>query len=117
MEPVRERTKKAGRPAKAVKKEVRACIRFTRPEYFIVKEKAAISGMKASAYIRQLAIYSNVTSRLTEEDRESVRQLIGIANNVNQLAKLCHQEGVLRGMVYFETFRPIVDVIIKKFNP
>jgi len=117
MESVRERTKRAGRPAKAVKKEIRACIRFTRSEYFIVKEKAASSGMKTSAYLRQLAIYNNVNPRLTEEDRQAVRQLIGIANNVNQLTKLCHQEGLLRGMVYFETFRPVVDSILKKFNP
>lgn len=117
METVSMKRKKAGRPAKAVKKEVRACVRFTRPEYFIIKEKAAKAGIKASAYIRQIAIYATVTNRLTDEERQFVRQLIGMANNLNQLAKSCHQEGALRAMMYFENYRATLDEILKKLRP
>ena len=45
MTTVSKTTKKAGRPTKAVKKEIRACVRFTRPEYFIVREKARQAGV------------------------------------------------------------------------
>ena len=117
METVRVKRKKAGRPAKAVKKEIRACIRFTRLEYFTIKEKAAKAGLKASAYIRQVGIYATVTPRLTDEERLFVRQLIGMANNLNQLAKSCHQEGALRAMQYFEGYRATLDEILKRLKP
>ena len=117
METVRVKRKKAGRPAKTIKKEIRACVRFTRPEYFIIKEKAAKAGVKVSAYIRQIGIYAAVTPRLTDEERHFVRQLIGMANNLNQLAKSCHQEGALRAMQYFESYRVTLDEIPKKLKP
>ena len=117
METVRVKRKKAGRPAKAVKKEIRASIRFTRPEYFTIKEKAAKAGLKASAYIRQVAIYAIIKPRLTDEERQFTRQLIGMANNLNQLAKSCHQEGALRAMLYFEGYRASMDEILKKLKP
>jgi hypothetical protein len=117
METVRVKRKKAGRPAKTIKKEIRACVRFTRPEYFTIKEKAAKAGLKVSAYIRQVAIYATVTPRLTDEERKFVRQLIGMANNLNQLAKSCHQEGALRAMLYFEGYRASMDDILNKLKP
>ena len=117
METVTERKKKAGRPVKAVKKEVRACVRFTRPEYFIIREKAGMAGMTTSFYMREVAIRAQVTARLTEEERQFVRQLIGMANNLNQLAKSCHQEGALKAMVYFQSYREDLDALLKKLKP
>lgn len=117
METVRMKRKKAGRPAKAVKKEIRTCVRFTRPEYFIIKEKASKAGVKVSVYIRQIGIHATINPRLSEDEREFVRQLIGMANNLNQLAKSCHQEGALRAMVYFESYRTRLDEILKKLKP
>ena len=117
METVKENQKKPGRPVKAVRKEIRTTIRFTRSEYFIVKEKAVKAGIKPSVYLRQLGVKGGVISRLTAEEREFVRQLIGMANNLNQLAKACHQEGALRAMLYFENYRKQIDEILKKLKP
>lgn len=116
METVSKTKKKSGRPPKAIKREVRACIRFTRSEYFIIREKAVGAGIKASALIRQAAIQARISSRLTDEERHFVRQLIGMANNLNQLAKSCHQEGVPRTMLYFEGYRKHLDELLKKLN-
>jgi superfamily II helicase len=116
MEANRHKIKTTGRPVKAIKKDVRACIRFTRPEYFIVKEKAGKVGMKPSAYLRQLAIHTIIISRLTDEEREFARMLVGMANNMNQIAKSCHQEGALRAMVYFESYRARLDEILRKLK-
>ncbi|HEY4147313.1 MAG TPA: plasmid mobilization relaxosome protein MobC [Chitinophagaceae bacterium] len=116
METVSKKKKKAGRPPKAIKREIRVCIRFTRSEYFIIREKAAGAGLKASALIRQAAIQARINSRLTDEERHFVRQLIGMANNLNQLAKNCHQEGVPRAMLYFEGYRKHLDELLKKLH-
>jgi DNA primase len=51
------------------------------------------------------------------EEREFTRKLIGMANNLNQLAKACHQEGLLQTMVYFENYRSELDEILKKLMP
>lgn len=113
-----ERKKKgAGRPAKNIKKEINASVRFSSSEYFIVKEKAAECRFSISNYIRQAAIHLLIKPRLTEEERLFVRQLVGMANNLNQMVKACHQEGLLQSMVFFEGYRKEVDEILKKLKP
>lgn len=109
-------TKNKGRPAKSTKKEIRAAIRFSKAEYFIIKVKAAKAGVKPSFYIRQTAIHALIICRLTEEERQFVRQLIGMSNNLNQLAKSCHHEGVFKAMVYFEEYRKKIDELLIKLR-
>lgn len=116
MERVERRKKKGGRPLQAVKKEVKASVRYTRSEYFLIREKASRSGLKVSEYIRQITLSGQVISRLTEEERVVARQLVGMASNLNQLAKACHQQGLLQAMVYFEFYRDSLDEVLKKLK-
>ena len=117
METVTARKKKTGRPVKAAKKERRASVRFTRAEYFIVKEKAIQAGLNTSAYLRAVAIQAQVTSRLTPEQMQLLRRLVGMDNNLNQIAKSCHQEGAFRTMIYFQQYRSEMDFLLKKLKP
>jgi len=116
METVREQKKKAGRPAKAIKKEIRAAIRFSKAEYFIIRQKAKDAGLKASVYIREIAISGQVLKRLNDEERQFVRQLIGMSNNLNQLTKNSYKEGMLKTMLHFEKYRNEFDMLLKKIN-
>ena len=117
METVNRKKKKAGRPVKQVKKEVRAAVRYSRVEYFVIKEKAAQAGISISNYIREITINGQVMARLTKEEGHFVRQLVGMSGNINQLTKACHQQGLLQAMLYFEHFRDQLDVILKKLTP
>lgn len=117
MVTVNKTTKKAGRPAQAIKKEIRACVRFTQHEYFIVREKAGQAGVNASVYMRQTAIQGKIISRLTTEEMQIVRQLIGMSVNINQVAKVCHREGLFEAMQYFEHYRNLIDGLLKKLKP
>lgn len=117
METGNKKQKKAGRPTKAIKKEIRTTVRFTRYEYFIVREKAAQAGVNASVYIRQAAVQAKVISRLTGEEIQTVRQLIGLSGNINQVAKVCHREGLFEAMQYFERYRNQIDQLLKKLRP
>jgi len=108
--------KKAGRPAKNIKKEKNASVRFTHSEYLIVKEKAATCGFTVSNYIRQTSIYCTITPRLTTEEQHFARQLVGMANNMNQMAKVCHQEGLFQSTLFFENYRQQLNEIIKKLK-
>ena len=117
MGPGRHKIKPTGRPVKAIKREVRACIRVTRPEYVIIKENAGKVGMKPSAYLRHLGIHTIINPRLTPEEREIARNLIGMANNLNQFIKCCHVEGVPLAAFRFHTLITILDEILKKLKP
>jgi hypothetical protein len=116
METVTKVKKKAGRPAKIIKRETRKTIRFSQKEYFLIKENASKAGLKPSEYIRQTAIYTTIKARLTAEERTMIKVLIGMANNINQIAKACHRENVLQAMFYFQHTIKQLDEILKKFK-
>jgi len=117
MKTVKKTAKKSGRPPKDIRKVVRACVRLTQHEYFIIKEKATAAGMKPSGYIRLTAINARVTPRLNDDEVHFVRQLIGMSTNINQVAKVCHRDGLFEAMQYFENYRNLIDGIIKKLKP
>lgn len=117
MEPSRHKIKASGRPAKAIKREVRACIRFTKIEYHTISEKAGSVGMKPTAYLRHLGIHATINTRLTAEEREITRNLIGMANNLNQFVKCCHVEGVPLAAFRFHNLTTSLDEILKKLKP
>jgi predicted DNA binding CopG/RHH family protein len=48
--------KSQGRPSKTSKKEIRAAIRFSKTEYFIIKEKATKAGVKPSSFFDRLPL-------------------------------------------------------------
>jgi hypothetical protein len=117
MYTVNQKQKRSGRPTRGSKKEVRAGVRFATYEYFIIREKASQSGMSISDYIRQTAIDAKITQRLTQEELALARQMVGMSVNINQVAKVCHREGLFEAMKYFENYRNLIDSILKKLKP
>jgi hypothetical protein len=114
MQSATAKKKRIGRPKKAVKKEVRACVRFTQAEYAIIREKDVQAGLKAAPYLRLVAKQSPLRTRLSE--MQILRKLVGMSNNINQIAKICHQEGYLKAFVKFEEIRRDLDTILKMFR-
>ena len=116
---ISEETKRhsGGRPKKQVKREIIKGVRFTKVEYYVVKQRAAKSGVNISDYIRGMAMQGKIISRLTEEERQFVRQLVGIANNINQLTKKGHQEGFLTAVLMFEDYKKLLDELLEKLKP
>ena len=105
-----------GRPKKANNRNVNKGIRFTEKEYFAIKQNASKAGIKISSYIRQMALTGKITPRLNEDERHFVTQLIGMANNLNQLTKVGHQDGLLTAVMMFEKYRNQVDELLKKLR-
>ena len=106
---------KGGRPRKAIQRTVTS-LRLTKVELYVIKSKASKAGLRVTAYIRQMAINGKVTARLNEQERQFVRELVGIANNLNQLTKKGHQEGLLTAVFHFEKYRKIIDELLEKLN-
>ncbi len=112
----REKRKCGGRPKQNIKRESATGIRFTKAEYFIIQHKAWKAGMKITTFIREMALNGKVTAKINEEERQFVRQLIGISNNLNQLTKKAHEEGLLTAVLHFEKYRNMIDEILEKLG-
>jgi hypothetical protein len=105
-----------GRPKKSIKRESATGVRFTKAEYFIIKQRAFKAGVRVTTYIREMALDGSVITRTSEEERHFIRQLIGISNNLNQLAKKAHQEGLLTATLHFEKYRNIIDELLEQLK-
>lgn len=91
-----ERAKhKGGAPPKRIRREKGIRVRLNASEYFLITSKAKAAGMVLSSWFREAAINAKVVSRLKPEDLRIMQMLAGLANNLNQLAKLAHVSGIL----------------------
>ncbi len=97
-----EKKKKGGRPKKLNGRSCLTGIRFTPAEYGIVQNKAKEAGRKPTVFIREAALKGgSVKASLTQEQMLLIRQLAGMANNLNQLTRKYHQAGIETGRIYF----------------
>lgn len=108
--------RKGGRPKQAVKRSAATGVRFTKAEYFIVKAKAAKANQKLTEYIRNMAVNGTVIARFTMEEKENMRKLVGMANNLNQIARLAHKERLLSAVFEVDKIRIDLDKLLEHFR-
>jgi hypothetical protein len=84
-----------GRPAKsaAEKKTYRISLKMATEEYYSLRSKARLAGITLSEYIRHVIVKSEVKQRLSPEHLGYIRQLSGMANNLNQIARKANAAG------------------------
>ena len=116
METVRMKKKKGGRPTKKLKRELRITARFSKLEHYILQQKAGKAGINVSEFLRQAAIAAKITGRLTEEERHIIRQLIGMANNLNQMAKVANREGMVSIRLLLQSCLQLIHDLLNKLQ-
>lgn len=84
-----------GRPAKAPseKKGYKITVKMDTEEYYTLKAKSRDAGINRSEFIRYCIRSSVVKQHLTSEQMGYIRQLSGMANNVNQIAHKANAVG------------------------
>lgn len=84
-----------GRPAKipSEKKAYKVTLKMNTDEYFSLKAKARMAGVNRSEFIRRSIRSAMVKQRLSPELMKHIRQLSGMANNVNQIARTANAAG------------------------
>lgn len=89
-------SKKGGRPAKSLaeKRKYRLSLKLNTSEYLQLKSKSKMAGKNRCEFFRELIFSSEIKQRFSKEQNEIFRQLTGMANNLNQLVKLAHVQGV-----------------------
>ena len=80
---------KGGRPKKgtAEKLTYRVAVKLAAADYFRLMTQAYDAGVSSSEYMRECFRNGHVKGRLSEEQAAHVRNLCGMANNLNQLAR------------------------------
>lgn len=78
-----------GRPALPAdeRKSIVVTAKFSIDEYQLMMDKALTSGLKKSEYLRHSALHCKVVERLKPKDVKAIRDLQGIAENMNRIAK------------------------------
>ena len=99
--------KNGGRPptARVRKLSKSVTVMFSKPSYEALKLRARKANRKLAEYIRESALNGEVVSGHNAETVAIAKNLIGMANNLNQLTKLSHQRG------FHETHVYVVDLL------
>ena len=113
--PVKIAKAKGGRPIKTIKKDSGIRVRLSKTERYLISEKAKKAGVKLSDWVRQAAKTATVTSRFSADEMSMMRTLTGMANNLNQLTKLAHQEGLLIIQQKCRNLLSLIDDALKYF--
>jgi len=109
--------KKGGRPALGKSKKDRGIhVSFSEIEYELLTRKAAAVNLSLQDYLRELVVKGYVKNIDTPEQQEVKRQLIGLSNNVNQLAKLAHINGMKTMQKQVDALLDELDGLLKKYK-
>ncbi len=63
-------------------------------EWKIMMKRIGDACKRPSVYLREVLLSGRVVAARTQEDRRQIRMLEGGCNNLNQLARLAHQQGM-----------------------
>ena len=71
-------------------------VKFSKPDYEKLRHRSKNANRTLAEYIRDAAFDARMVAKHSTEDAAVIRNLTGMANNLNQLTKLSHQTGFYR---------------------
>ena len=108
---------RGGRPKKATHLDKFVSVRFSGEEYEVAKNKAKEAGIRLSQLLRLSALNATVKSKVTAEEKVLIRQLTGMAINLNQVAHKGNAEGFTFALITFGQYEDKIRAILKKLDP
>ena len=86
-----------GRPtvAEARRLSKAVTVKFSKKDYEILMNRSKKANKHMAEYIRDSALNSDVAQQPLEAVTKDYRMLVGMANNLNQLTKMAHQDGII----------------------
>lgn len=116
MEIKSKKANKGGCPKKENPLEKVVPSRFTMSEYETIKAKSEMLKISVSTYIRSLTLQGSVKNLYSEDEQNAKRQLIGMANNLNQLLKSVNTYGLENLAVQVRMQLNEIDKILEKYK-
>ena len=89
--------KQKGRPtvADARRLSKAVTVKFSKIDYETLRTRSRKANRRLAEYIREAALQSEVVQPRTATDLKEYRTLVGLANNLNQLTKMAHQDSII----------------------
>ena len=93
-----DKSKPRGRPQVSTLKRLTksVTVKFSKPDYEMLRHRSKNANRTLDEYIRDSAFDARILVKHSAEDAAIIRNLTGMANNLNQLTKLSHQTGFYR---------------------
>ncbi len=79
------------RPPKAIKRKEKLTLYYTKAEFKLIEKFADRHGLAKAEFARLKSLDHKLKQRLTSEEADYYRKLIGMANNLNQLARAANR--------------------------
>lgn len=108
---------KGGRPTLGARKKTRQ-VKFNADErqYETLVEKAAATGMALPEYVREVSLNGYVKAIHTSEAKGQRVDFIRLSNNLNQLARQAHLQGLKPLVAQFDGLIAEINEILKKYK-
>ena len=102
---------KGGRPSKKLseKRRYSVLLKLNTLEYFTLKSKASSAGINKNEFLRKLISDNEVRARITVEQMREIRQLVGMANNINQIARHLNARGASKLVDELQLLRSMIE--------
>ena len=106
-----DKKKTKGRPtvADARRLSKAVTVKFSKIDYEALRTRSRKANRRLAEYIRESALKSEVVQPRTETDMKEFRTLVGMANNLNQLTKMAHQDSII--YLYSPIDKLLVEII------
>ena len=103
------KSKPRGRPRVSTLKRLTksVTVKFSKPDYEKLRHRSKNANRTLAEYIRYAAFDARIVAKHSTEDAAIIRNLTGMANNLNQLTKLSHQTG------FYRTKNVVVELLEK----
>ena len=113
-----DKKKPKGRPtvADARRLSKAVTVKFSKIDYETLRTRSRKTNRRLAEYIREFALQSEVVQPRTEADLKEYRTLVGMANNLNQLAKLSHQEGIYYTSLQLDRLLAEISDIVRTYK-
>ena len=107
--------KAGGRPKLAeYQKRTKSCqVMFNEFDYIYVMDKAKRCGLTISEYCHQAAMDGSIKERINSEHAALIRDIAGVANNINQIAHKMHAFGLEET---YHSCQEIINVLLNLIN-
>ena len=109
---------KGGRPPKPAgeKLKERLTLKMATADYYALRGKARAAGLTWAEYARTALPRSVVRQRLTAEQTSLLRQIAGMANNLNQLARRANAAGYARAAAECAALAEKIDTLLDQIT-
>ena len=103
------KSKPRGRPQVSTLKRLTksVTVKFSKPDYEKLRHRSKNANRTLAEYIRDSAFDARIVAKHSVEDAAVIRNLTGLANNLNQLTKLSHQTG------FYRTKNIVMEILAK----